>query len=201
MKIDQATAPPIEEFKRVCAEEFSFVRSFGFHEAPPLPTRYQNPFEFHLEKDGWRMVIEGLSYGFAADISIRSPDGRRASLGHLVSKDKWLAQRQRFERGQLGDLKNLAICLRSFGQAFLAGDWSAFDQLIKKQDEWISKNRRAQESEQRDREMDKAIRDAAVAFRDGRYNETVEKLAAFEGTLPPAQAKKLAIARKKSVPS
>src|SRR5665647_1117677 len=104
MTIEQARQPSLEEFKRGAREQFSFLVSFGFHEVAPLVEQYQNPYEVHFEKDGWRIVIVGIAYGFSAAIDIRAPDGRSASFWHLVSDSSFRTHREEFSRGQIGDL-------------------------------------------------------------------------------------------------
>ena len=197
MKTEQAIAPSLDEFLRLVREEFSFVASYGFREAQPHATKYQNPFEVHFEKDSWRIVVEGLSYGFDAHVSIRSPDGKSAGLEHLCPKGFWETHRQSFARGQQGELGYWALGLKDFGAPFLRGEWSAFPELLQKQEAWSAANRDSWMQQEKERNMERAIRKADVAFKAGRYSEAASELSAFESLLPPAQIKKLAIARKR----
>jgi hypothetical protein len=198
MSTEQATAPSLEEFKRLVRKEFAFVASFGFRDVPPPTTRYQNPFEVHFEKDGWKIVVEGLSYGFNAHISIRSPDGRSASLDYLRPRGFWETHRQSFARGQEGEISYWALGLREFGAPFLRGEWPVFEELVRRQEAWIEANREAWANSERARLMERAIQTANVAFRAARYAEAASELVSFEEFLPPAQVKKLAIARKRT---
>jgi hypothetical protein len=198
MKVDQAKSPTLDEFMRITREEFAFMASFGFREAAPSRTLYQNPFEVHFEKEGWRIVVEGLSYGFAASVSIRSPDGRAASLGHFCPKGFWEANRQNFSRGQQGEIGYWALGLKDFGLPFLRGEWPKFGELLLKQEEWIAANREAWERQEVEKNMERAIQRADIAFKAKRYAEAAAELSKFEASLPPAQIKKLAIARKRN---
>jgi hypothetical protein len=87
MKVEQAIAPSLEEFKSTCHAEFAFlVETHGFREVPDPPAPFPNPFEVHFEKSGWRIIVEGQSYGFGADVVIRGSDQRSfgcISLGCL----------------------------------------------------------------------------------------------------------------------
>jgi hypothetical protein len=163
MKVEQAKSPSLAEFKHLVRHEFSFLSPLGFREASPPNKRYQNPYEVHFEKDGWRLVVGGFSYGFSADIDVRAPDGRVASLGHFVPQGFWRTHRDSFARGQQGD--------------------------IAYQEAW--------QLQERERMMERGIQKADAAFRAARYAEAAVELAPFEQMLPPAQVKKLAIARKR----
>ena len=190
----EATAPKLDEFLSSARREFSFLADHGFSEVPPPKAQYQNPFEVHYERLGWRIVIEGLSYGFCAGIRIVSPDGRKGGFGHVVPEEYWKQHRDGLGRGQLGDIRYEAMTLREFGQDFLAGDTSIMDELIRLGQESVERDREYW----RERDMDRAITNAAEAFRAGKYREVIRLLEAHETKLPRSQAAKLALARKKT---
>ena len=197
MKVEQAVAPSLEEFKSTCRAEFAFlVETHGFREVPGPPTQFPNPFEVHFERSGWRIIVEGQSYGFGADVVIRSPDGKSAYYWHLVPED-FRAKREGLGRGQLGDVRYQALCVRTFGGPFLAGNWSGFSDLVRMQSAWIIQHRKEEESAQREWKMRHAIQAADDAFRSGRYETVISELSRFEPSLPPSQLKKLEIARKR----
>ena len=201
MSIKQAISPSLEEFKRIVREEFAFMFYFNFQEIPPLNHSYQNPFEIHYEKEEWRVVVEGLSYGFSAGIRIDSPAGKSAGFGHLVSKSFWDAHRQKFARGQQGDIGFWALAFREFGQPFLKGEWSAFHDLLQKQEIQQAANLASFVQDQENRKMQQAIQQADTAFKNARYADVITELAPFEKSLPLSQITKLTISRKRNAHS
>lgn len=54
-----ATAPTLEEFVSSARSEFSFLAEYGFAEVSQPAAQYQNPFEVHYQRKGWRVVVEG----------------------------------------------------------------------------------------------------------------------------------------------
>jgi hypothetical protein len=190
----EATAPTLEEFVSTARAEFSFLAEYGFAEVPQPSAQYQNPFEVHYQRKGWRVVVEGLSYGFCACVRIDSPDGRRAAFGHIVPKEYWSAHRQGLGRGQLGDIRYQAMTLRAFGMDFLGGDESLMDELCRRTEDYIEQDREYW----RKRDMDRAVASAADAFQSGDYPEVIRLLEEHEDALPRAQVAKLVFARKKT---
>ena len=79
--------------------------------------------------------------------------------------------REGLGRGQLGDVRYEARCVRTFGGAFLAGDWSGFSDLARKQSAWITQHRKEEELSARGWKMRCGIRTADDAFRSRRYDE------------------------------
>ena len=190
----EATAPTFDQFVSTARSEFAFLTEFGFAEVPQPAARYQNPFEVHYERDGWRLVVEGLSYGFCAGISINSPDGRKAAFGHIVPKEFWKENRDGLGRGQLADIRYEAMALNAFGQDFLNGDGAIMDELCRRTEEYIESDRQYW----RKRDMDRAITGAAEAFRSADYPQVIRLLEEHQNDLPGAQLAKLNFARKKT---
>jgi hypothetical protein len=172
--------------------EFAFLGEHGFREVPQ-PGPYINPYAVLYERGDWGLRIEGLSYGFNADVAVISPDGREAGFGHIVPASFRDAHREGLGRGQLGDVKFCALCLKTFGADFLSGDNAVFEEL----------QRRVQLAAERDRDYWRqrdiaiAVDKAAAAFRSGRYTDVVSLLSPFEPSLPRAQVAKLDLARKR----
>jgi len=190
----EATAPTLDEFVSTARKEFAFLAAHGFAEAPQPEKQYQNPFEVHYERDGWRIVVEGLSYGFCAGILITAPDNRKAAFGHIVPEEYWKLHRDGLGRGQLGDIAYCALTLKEFGHDFLGGDCSMMDKLCRLTEDYIERDRQYW----RKRKVDRAITSAGDAFRSGDYFEVIRLLEGHEVDLPRAQAAKLTFARKKT---
>jgi hypothetical protein len=198
MKIEQAVAPSLDEFQRACLADFSFlVAKHGFEHVSPPPEQYPEPFQVHFEKKGWRLIVRGLSYGFALDLEIRAPDGRRGSFGHLIPPRKAMLIRQEYVRGQLGEISCAARCLREYGDDFLRGDWRRFDEIAEAQRQLVVAQRESWQKEEIAAKLRFALRDADLAFRSADYGGVVAALSPFESTLSPAQRKKLEIAKQR----
>ena len=188
----EATPPTLQQFMDACRREFEFVvRDHGFTEVAQPPAEYQNPFAVHFERDGWRLLVEGLSYGFGAGLMIRDPEGRMAGLWHVVPKDFFNTHRDGLGRGQLGDVSYCALTLRTFGADFLAGDTSIFTELLRSHDAYIERDRREIESWPYQR----AAKDAAEAFSRREYPTVVKLLSPYIDRLSEMERRKLDYAR------
>ena len=196
--MEDTTAPTLEEFKSACAAEFGFlVKEYGFKKVATPKGKYTNPYEVHFEKGGWRIVVVGYSYGFSAGIDIRDKNGNSVDFFHLVPEGFWDANRQGHGRGQIGDVRYQALCLKSFGESFLHNDWSDFNLLQQREKEWKKSNLLAWEVQDREMAMKRAIEKADKAFKLRKYSDAVKELQPFQEYLPSSQAKKLAICLKR----
>lgn len=198
MKVEQAIAPSLAEFRKACLSDFAFLTStYGFRHLPSPAERYSDPFSVHFEKDGWKIVVRGLSYGFALDLEVHSPDGRHGSFGVLIPKGKAMEARQEYQRGQLGDISSAARCLREHGEDLLRGDWSRFEEIDRFNREIRRATRDAWEKEQKEAPLRHALEEADEAFRRQDYRAVVDALSPYAEVLSPTQRKKLELAKKK----
>lgn len=189
----ETTAPSLEEFLAVARAEFSYVADYGFSEVLRPQDGCVTAYAILFERGDWRLEVEGLGYGFSADVVIVSPDGRQAGFGHLVPEAFRSAHREGLGLGQLGEVRFSALCLKTLGESFLNGDLSLFDEL------WVLAQK-AIESDRdywKNRHMECAINEAAAAFRNNRFADVVSLLSPHESLLPPAQAAKLELARRR----
>lgn len=192
--MDTETRPPtFDEFVSTTRQEFSFLEAHGFAEILQPRKKYQNPFEVHYERNGWFVVVEGIDHGFSAGIMIIGPDGRKAPFGQIVPEEYWKKNRDGLGRGQLGDIRYCALTLKEFGQDFLRGNGTILDELCRRTEEHIEKDRQYW----RQRKIDRAVTDASEAFRAKDYAKVVRLLEEYEGELPKAQIVKLNFSRKK----
>ncbi len=74
--------------KRVELNSHSFVITVS-KELPPPHREHSNPFEVHFAKEGWRVIVEGHSYGSGAGVTIGAPDGRKGYFHYLVTEAFW----------------------------------------------------------------------------------------------------------------
>ena len=197
--MNEARQPHIDEFKAICRAEFSFlIADFGFTEVPPPTQQYANPFEVHFTKNSGRLIAEGLSYGFSAAVDVQSPSGERAHFHYLVPEDFWATHREGLGRGQPGDLRYWALCVRTFGGAFLQGDWSGHAYLVAQGEEWRRTNRLEQERHSRELDAQRAVDASLPLFQTGDYAGVVRLLAPHEDCLSRAQRLRLQIARQRA---
>jgi hypothetical protein len=199
MKTEQAISPSLAEFRKACLSDFSFLTTMhGFRHVPEPVERYPDPFAVHFEKKGWTIVVRGLSYGFALDLEVHSPDGRRGSFGVLIPKGKAMEVRQGYQRGQLGDISSAARCLREYGEDFLRGEWSRFEEIDRFHLEIRRATHDAWQKEQKEAPLRHALEEADEAFRRQDYSSVVAVLSPFSENLSPTQTRKLEIAKKKN---
>ena len=191
---DETLSPTLEQFLATTRAEFSFLPDYGFHEILLEGTRSINPYEVQYRRGGWRLRIEGLSYGFSADLTVIAPDGLAVSFGHIVPESFLRTAREGLGRGQLGEVRFCAVCLKTFGLALLKGDYAIVDELHRRA-QLVAEHAR---DGSRQRDMESAIARAADAFRAGRYADVIALLSPFESSLPRAQAAKLELARRRS---
>lgn len=197
--MEEARQPHIDEFKATCRAEFAFLISdHGFIEVREPPRRYQNPFEVHYSKNGGRLIVEGLSYGFCAGIGVQSSAGERVSFHHLVPEEFWHTHRQGLGRGQLGDIRYWALCLRHYGGPLLDGDWSGHADLLERSQKWLEEKRAAEKAHNRQFQAQRAVDAATPFFMSGDYAQVIQLLAPHEESLPRAQRLKLRIATERS---
>lgn len=189
----------IEEFKAACRNEFRFlIAEQDFSEVPQPHLRYQNPFEVHYTKNQGRFVIEGLSYGFSAGVDVQNAAGQRVPFYYRVPAGFWESHREGLGRGQHGDLRYWALCVREFGSDFLNGDWSGHDVLIVKHQQWIENNRAAQERDSQEFQAQRAVEASAAPFKAGAYLAVAKLLGPHEAFLTRSQFMRLKIARERA---
>lgn len=198
MKVEQAIAPSLDEFRKACLSDFAFLTTtHGFRYVRSPAERYPDPFAVHFEKGGWTVVVRGLSYGFALDLEVHSPDGRHGSFGVLIPKGKAMEVRQEYQRGQLGDISSAARCLREYGEDFLRGDWSRFEEIDRFHREIRRATSDAWHKEQKEAPLRRALKEADEAFRRKDYKAVADVLSPFSEVLSPTQRKKFEFAKKK----
>ncbi len=187
---DEQYPPSLTEFLTTARTEFACLLQYGFEEVE-IPNT--NPFSVAFERDNWRVVVEGLSYGSSVALTLSSPDGRQADLCHLVPDSFRKTHREGLGRGQLGGIKYLSLCLRIVGQHFLDRDLGFFEKLHTAKERDLQAQRIKREYKERDR----AAHKANESFRSGAYSEVIRLLSPHESLLSPAQRLKLDLAKKR----
>jgi hypothetical protein len=138
MKTNAEVGASVKAFQDACRKKFAFlIDSFGFKEAGL--TADFGPDQVTFEKGSWKIVICGTSYGTSASIFVFSPDNQWGQFRHLIDEGFETQRRPEFEPGQLGEVGFLALCLRTFGSAFLKGQWDDFGVLQQRQREELVK--------------------------------------------------------------
>ena len=138
--------------------------------------------------------VQRLSYGYSAGVLIVAPDGRDAPFGYGIAATFWSDHRQGFGRGQPGDIRYWAWCLRTEGAPFFSSETAFFEAIWSRQEQVRKATRVDSQRVGRTR----AIERATAAFRDKRYSEVVTLLTPFEAALSAVQKAKLEFARKRS---
>jgi len=127
MKTSEQPSPSFEEFGVLCRTEFSFLTQFGFQEVP-LPSRpFINPFQTRFSNGKVIIVVEGISYGFGADVHLEDLDGVRVPLILFVPTDQRPARKKRPPpSNQRSEIVVAASRVKQFCTDLLAGDMNRF---------------------------------------------------------------------------
>jgi hypothetical protein len=123
------TRPPsLEEFRACCRKEFAFLtEEFGFREVPLPQGEFVNPFGVEFQRGELRLVVEGVSWGYAVHVAVESRGRGTFGLGHLLGlRDARAMARCSGGLGQLGQLREWAEALRTLAPDLLSGDPNAF---------------------------------------------------------------------------
>jgi hypothetical protein len=185
----------LDEYKAAARTEFAFlVETHGFREIPAPHPSSVDKFVVVYERAQWLVRVQGLSYGVSADVSIIAPDGRDASFGYAHSGSFWSEHREGFGRGQVGDLRFWAWCLRTTGERFFQNPSAFFEEIWSRRERF----RQASRVDSQRHAMTRAMEKAQAAFRAKRYSEVTALLTPFRDALTPAQMAKLEFSRARS---
>ena len=127
-------SPPLDEFFIQAEIAFRFLEDeYGFVRQSLATTLHSNPFTLRYENAATAVVIEGVSWGSAAVVSVGRKGGRPGNKFELVPL--WTLARLEGEgnekvltvEGQVAQLGASAAALPRLAGAALKGDFSAID--------------------------------------------------------------------------
>jgi hypothetical protein len=185
--------PTLAEFLACCHAECEFlVREFGF-------TRLPSPLEHNLysvcfRKGDLGVDVYGENWGATASCDLRRKEDR-LSLGLLIPAAQRAApRRKRARRGQLDQIKDIAVQLKLHAADFLGGDARRLDAALA---EWrrVTRPRPISEAQRLDRERQQAVTAAGHASKRADWAEVVRLLQPHEDALSLHQRRMLEIAR------
>jgi hypothetical protein len=196
------TSPTLSEFKATVRDAFGYLeREFAFHEVePPASLLEGNPFIVWFVNATTLVQVEGVNWGFAAQVLLGPAAGRdwHATVPlWAVLKDRApdLYQRSAQSQGQLGDIRYYADALRQAASDVLTGDLRVIASARAVVEAEATQQRLREHEEMRDHTKRAAVKAAADAFRSKDYQRVVEHLTPHMERLTPAERARLDYAR------
>jgi hypothetical protein len=124
----------LQHFRSVCRREFQFlVDDFGFAPSPLPKGKYVNQFQFHLSNGTITLVVEGISYGMDAMVSLEDKNGRSIGVGCLEPGWEPFAKRKKKKKkdalNQDQQIARSAVTLKDHGADILKGDLERFNKI------------------------------------------------------------------------
>jgi hypothetical protein len=196
------TSPTLGEFKETVHDAFGYlVSEFGFRETEPPPSHLEvNPFIVWFANETTLVQVEGIKWGFAAQVTLR-PVGSRDVYAAVplwaIIKHRRPDLYEELARspGQLGDVREYARALREVASEVLKGDFRVFASARAIVEAYAVQLRESQRQESRDRNHRAAVAVAADAFRAGDFGRVVELLTPHIELLTAAERARLSYAR------
>ena len=199
------TSPTLSEFKETVREAFGYLeREFAFHEVvPPARLLEGNPFVVWFVNATTLVQVEGVSWGFAAQVLLGPAAG-----GHewhatvplwAIIKDRTpdLYEQSAQAPGQLGAIRHYAHALREAASDVLRGDFSVFASARATVEAEATQQRLREHEETRDQTKRAAVSAATDALRRRDYGSVIRFLTPHIERLTPAERAKLDYARER----
>jgi hypothetical protein len=199
-------SPSAIEFKEAVRDAFGYLRrDFAFREVePPAKHVEVNPFFVGFANATTLVQIEGINYGFAAQVILGradAPDAWEATvpLWAIIKHRRPDLYEDTFRSpDQLGDIRVHARALREAADDVLRGDFRVFDAARAILDAQMVHQRLTEQEESRKYHRNVAVARAADAFRAKDFNRVVELLLPHAECLTPGERAKLDYARARS---
>ncbi len=197
------TSPTLSEFKETVREAFGYLeREFAFHEVVPPATLLEgNPFVVWFVNATTLVQVEGVGWGFAAQVLLGPAAGRHERQADVplwaIIKDRApdLYEQSARAPGQLGAIRHYARALRETASDVLTGDFGIFASARAAVDAEAARQRLRENEETRDRIKSAAVSAATDALHRRDYGSVVELLAPHIERLTPAERARLDYAR------
>ena len=120
--------PTFEEFVAQAREAFGFLSGFGFADAPLPQKEFVNQFQVRFTNGKLILVIEGINWGYNADVHLEDTAGVSVPLILFVPREHREAQAQRRpdEPDQCVQIRTAAQRVREHCVDLLQGDMTRF---------------------------------------------------------------------------
>jgi hypothetical protein len=197
-------SPSAIEFKETVRDAFGYLgRDFAFREVEPPGKHVDvNPFVVCFANATTLVQVEGINYGFAAQVILGpadAPDAWDATvpLWAIIKHRRPDLYEGAFSRSsdQLADIRVHARALREAADDVLQGDFGVFDDARAIIDAQMIHQRLTEQEESRKYHQQIAVARAAEAFRAKDFNRVIELLSPHADYLTPAERAKLDYAR------
>ncbi|HEY8196802.1 MAG TPA: hypothetical protein VIG04_07485 [Gemmatimonadales bacterium] len=185
------TSPSLTEFTTTVREAFRYLGpAFGFREVPPpAPRLAVNPFMIWFQNPTTLVQVQGINWGFAAQVLLGPADGDDVSaavpLWAIIQHRRPDLSRE--PQGQLGDVRAYAEALREVAGDVLQGEFEVFGSARRILDAQMTRHT----NERREQARAAAVAGAAEAFRAGNFGRVIELLGPHVELLSPAERARL----------
>ncbi len=128
MKPKEQPRPTFEEFVAVSRDAFGFLAEFGFTDAPLPQQEFVNQFQVRFTNGKVIIVVEGIHWGYGADVQLEDTAGVSVPLVLFVPRDHRKAQVQRRagEPDQCVQIRTAAQRVKEHCVDILQGDMTRF---------------------------------------------------------------------------
>jgi len=197
----------LDAFKEWCSDAFSFLKEYGFIEAPLPKDGFTNQYQVIFSKDDIELKILGEGYGRIASVLFVAPNGIEVPCGCL-DKNSQLAKNVRKKGGvelsQREQIYSAAKFIATHLKPILLGDYTY---LIEHGNHLFEQREKSRESLRKfindpkaraERAAIVAISEAGHAFRNEQFKRVVELLEPHIKYLPPKQIERLEISKKQT---
>ena len=128
MKSNEQPRPTFEEFVALSRDAFGFLSEFGFTNAPLPEQEFVNQFQVRFTNGKIVIVVEGIHWGYGADVHLEDAAGVRVPLVLFVPGEHRGTQalRRPGEPDQCVQIRTAAQRVREHCTDLLQGDKTPF---------------------------------------------------------------------------
>jgi len=190
----------MKEFKQCVLESYRpLLEEHEFQELPKRKGESVNPYSVRIGNRTTVIEVEGIHYGSAAWTKLfRTSDADSDYYGlpirRLLDERAPITNKKRSKQiSQLDQIREDAARILANAADIIAGDFSAIDALVERQNK-IEEERRARAPSPEEKAANIAASEAGHAFKAGDFRKVVDLLSSHLSQLSKGQQKKLQIA-------
>jgi hypothetical protein len=128
VKAKEKPRPTFEQFTAQCRDSFAFLAELGFTPAPLPPREFVNEFQTRFSNGKLTVVIEGINWGYNADVYFEDSAETRVPLVLFIPREQRgdLPERRAGEPDQSFQIRAAAKQIAEHCVDLLRGDMTRF---------------------------------------------------------------------------